>query len=526
MLQKHSISDIRTAVNEIIRELIIQVEGKTERSILFSILSMKLRILFHYDRFCINLYDVERDFLNLFSTADGISVDCLAHTRTIKNTVAEMAITSRKPVVINDLSSQHVAVDGLLPLANAGLKSTIAVPMILNNEVIGTLHVSFVHKPNNMMEILTFLSEIAPWLAVILFVVVAEEHSGITLHQGINKSEKNLNDSYLPRLESKLLETPDMAGVMSVANNVAKLQVPVLIVGETGTGKSMLARWIHLHSPRNEFPFIKVNCPSLSSNLFESEMFGYSKGSFTGAYTSRIGRIEAAHNGTLFLDEIGDLAPDMQSKLLQVLEENSFERIGETHTRHVDIRIIAATNIDIRNAMDTGTLRRDLFYRIASVILRMPPLRERRNDIPMLTNYFIKQFSRQWKLQMPRLSQNILDALSAYNWPGNIRQLRNIVSRLLLRSLDGPVDETFVNKILWGEDRPPTANCSSQDVGGVRKETSFPSLEEHERAHILEALRRTGGRLSGPLGAATLLGIPRSTLQHRMRKLGIEARPT
>ena len=520
MLQEHSISNIRAAVNDVIRELVILVGAKTERRVLFSILSTKLRIFFHYDRFCINLYDGERDFLNLFSMADGISVDCLAHTRAIKNTVAGMAISSRKPVVINDLSAQHIAEDGLLPLANAGLKATIAVPMLLNDGVIGTLHVSFVRKPDNMMEILAFLSEMAPWLAVVLFAVLAEEHSESTHYQDVD----SFDNAGLPPLENRLLETPDMAGVMSVANNAAKLQVPVLIVGETGTGKSMLARWLHQHSLRKEAPFIKVNCPSLSSNLFESEMFGYAKGAFTGAYTSRIGRVEAAHNGTLFLDEIGELAPDMQSKLLQVMEESCFERVGETRARHVDIRIITATNIDTRRAMETGTLRRDLFYRIASVILRMPPLRERRNDILMLANYFIRQFSLHWKLQTPKLSQNILSILSAYDWPGNIRQLRNIVSRLLLRSLDGPVDEKFINKLLWEENRPTTEDgiaSKEEKICGVEK--SFPSLEEYERTHILEALRRTGGRLSGPSGAATLLGIPRSTLQHRMRKLGIHS---
>ena len=319
-------------------------------------------------------------------------------------------------------------------------------------------------------------------------------------------------------------EDPKMLEVLYRANKVAPTDSTVLITGETGTGKEEIAKFLHENSARAKNAFIKVNCPSLSSNLFESEMFGYAKGAFTGAYTSRIGRVEAAHNGTLFLDEIGELAPDMQSKLLQVMEESCFERVGETRARHVDIRIITATNIDTRRAMETGTLRRDLFYRIASVILRMPPLRERRNDISMLVNYFIRQFSQHWKLQTPKLSQNILSILSAYDWPGNIRQLRNIVSRLLLRSLDGPVDEKFINKLLWEKNRPTTEDgIASKEEKICGGEKSFPSLEEYERTHILEALRRTGGRLSGPSGAATLLGIPRSTLQHRMRKLGIHS---
>lgn len=495
-------------------------------------------MLFNYDRFCINLYDAEREFLNLFTAADGTVVESLSNTRIAKNTVAGMAIASHKPVVINDLASQDVG-DAPLPLASVGLNATIALPLILNREVVGTLHVSFVRQPDNVVEILNFLLELCPVLTIFLFVVLTEERRArakAAQQAALNSPGEDDADGTATRLVDRLLETQDMARVMSVARKVAKLHIPVLIIGETGTGKSMLARWLHRSSPRRAANFVKVNCPSLAPTLFESEMFGYAKGAFTGAYAKRIGRIEMAQSGTLFLDEIGELSPDMQSKLLQVMEENSFERVGEARSIGVDIRVLSATNIDLEKALVEGRLRRDLFYRLASVILRLPPLRQRKNDIPILVEYFISQFSRQWDLRPPRLSRGVLSDLCDHDWPGNIRELRNVISRLLLHSLDGAVTESFVRDALheWepsAETEAP-APASPEAVPAVEGRPlhagagscsgpALPTLEENERAHILEALRLTGGRLSGPRGAAALLGVPRSTLQHRLRKLGI-----
>ncbi|WP_165065845.1 sigma-54-dependent Fis family transcriptional regulator [Desulfovibrio sp. ZJ200] len=525
------------AVAQVIRHLSRLVPGKMDRNAFFQILSRQLRALFHYDRFCIYLYDSERELLNLFTTADGTVVEFFSNTRIVKNTVAGLAIASRKPVVINDLSAQDFG-DAQLPLATVGLNATIALPLILNREVIGTLHVSFVRQPEHVVEILNFLLELSPMLTTFLYAVLVEERAANARTAREQPGAEDGTGNVV--LENRLLETRDMAGVMSVARKAAQLQIPVLITGETGTGKSMLARWLHRHSPRRAANFVKVNCPSLAPTLFESEMFGYAKGAFTGAHAKRIGRIEMAQKGTLFLDEIGELSPDMQSKLLQVMEESSFERVGEAVPVGVDIRVLSATNIDLPQALARGLLRRDLFYRLAAVILSMPPLRQRKNDIPLLVNYFTTQFSRQCELRPPRLSKAVLNELYCHDWPGNLRELRNVITKILLHSLDAPVTADFVRETLHEWDwthagnepesvLPPAARAGETGGGNPWPEqpaksenaVTLVSLEENERRHIAQALRLTGGRLSGPRGAAALLGIPRSTLQHRMCKLGL-----
>lgn len=260
------------------------------------------------------------------------------------------------------------------------------------------------------------------------------------------------------------------------------------------------------------------------------------RGAFTGANTKRIGRIELADNGTLFLDEIGDLSAAMQSKLLQVLEDSAFERVGESQPINVDIRIISATNINIQDAIRRGTLRADLFYRLGTVMLHLPPLRERRKDIPLFISHFIKRFSEEYKIRPPHLRDSILDILCAHTWPGNIRELRNAVTSLLLRSMEGDVTESFVRESLRNSASiaesaasvrrglSTTAPVNSGDSKPVPlpNPRDFGSLRDMENRHILEALERCGGKVAGPGGAAALLGIPRSTLQYRLRKLGIK----
>lgn len=531
--ENDSLENSENSVGRLAQKLAVSVSTRMDRNAFFQILSSRLRELFHYNRFCINLYDRDREVLNLFTAADGTVVESLSNTRVASNTVAGMAISSRKPVVINDLSALNKS-RSAQTMATVGLNATIALPLIIRREVIGTLHVSFKRQPDNVVEILNFLLSLSPIVASFLYVLLVGENQSEVMKRGSSNSAESEDEKH--GLADKLLNTPSMAQIMETARNVAKFKIPLLITGETGTGKSMLARWVHFHGPRRDKNFINVNCPSLAPTLFESEMFGYVRGAFTGANAKRIGRIELADNGTLFLDEIGDLSAAMQSKLLQVLEDSAFERVGESQPINVDIRIISATNINIQDAIRRGTLRADLFYRLGTVMLHLPPLRERRKDIPLFISHFIKRFSEEYKIRPPHLRDSILDILCAHTWPGNIRELRNAVTSLLLRSMEGDVTESFVRESLRNSASiaesaasvrrglSTTAPVNSGDSKPVPlpNPRDFGSLRDMENRHILEALERCGGKVAGPGGAAALLGIPRSTLQYRLRKLGIK----
>ncbi|MEG2173208.1 MAG: sigma-54 dependent transcriptional regulator, partial [Desulfovibrionaceae bacterium] len=382
----------------------------------------------------------------------------------------------------------------------------------------------FAVQPETTVEILNFLVALCPPLTTFIFTVLAEEKLDST-----RTGKGQVNSAFDVPFEMRLVNTADMARTMSLVNRMSVLNIPLLITGETGTGKSMLARYIHQCSPRRSANFVKVNCPSLVPTLFESEMFGHTKGAFTGANTKRMGRIEMAHEGTLFLDEIAELSPDMQCKLLQILEERSFERVGESHQQYVDMRLISATNVDITKALAEKRLRQDLYYRLASVVVFMPPLRERKNDITVLLNYFINKFEMMYSIPRPTLTAEVLDLLHNYAWPGNIRELRNIVNHLILNAIDHPLTPRMVREMLYNSAETgipissgdtPLAETAAPTAAPVP--SRLATLQEHEKAYIQHVIALAHGKLSGPQGAAALLHIPRSTLQHRIRKLGIQ----
>jgi formate hydrogenlyase transcriptional activator len=280
----------------------------------------------------------------------------------------------------------------------------------------------------------------------------------------------------------------------------------VLITGETGTGKELLARAIHRRSRRSARAFVAVNCAAIPHDLVVSELFGHEKGAFTGALQRRIGRFELADGGTIFLDEVGELAPDTQVALLRVLQEREFERVGGTHSIHVDVRVIAATNRDLEAAVENGRFRQDLFYRLNVFPLEMPPLRERREDIPVLVEYFIDRYAREAGKAFRRINKRTLERLQSYPWPGNVRELQNVIERSVTIS---DTDEFTVDES-W---------LSARHALGSRFLSG--TLAAQEKAIIEEALRASGGQVFGPAGAAARLGMPRSTLESRIRALKI-----
>jgi PAS domain S-box-containing protein len=301
---------------------------------------------------------------------------------------------------------------------------------------------------------------------------------------------------------------PRMRQVFTSIGLVAGTDSTVLILGETGTGKELIARAIHTTSKRRRGVMVKVNCAAIPGGLAESELFGHERGAFTGAVSMKKGRFELAHHGTIFLDEVGELTPELQVKLLRVLQEQELERVGGTQTIRVDVRVIAATNRDLRAEVERGAFRADLFYRLNIFPIEVPPLRDRVEDVPLLADHFVNEFAQKIGKPTPRLSEAALTRLTAYGWPGNVRELANVLERAVILCQRGAILEEHLAVVAA---RP-----------GPRADR-FLTLEEIERQHIHQALEHSDGVLAGPRGAARLLGMSRSTLWSRMRKLGISA---
>ncbi len=306
-------------------------------------------------------------------------------------------------------------------------------------------------------------------------------------------------------------ESAALRRVLKEVETVAPTDSTVLIRGETGTGKELIARALHQLSPRRDRTFVKINCAAIPTGLLESELFGHEKGAFTGAITQKVGRFELAHQGTLFLDEVGDIPPELQPKLLRVLQEQEFERLGSTRTVRVDVRLVAATNRDLAQMAVHGQFRNDLYYRLNVFPVILPPLRERREDIPRLVRHFAQKVARRMGRQIETVPTEAMDALVAYPWPGNVRELENVVERAVILS---PGPTLHINR-----DDLKTAAAAELPSGAA------VTLADAERDHIIGVLRETGWVLGGPNGAAARLAMKRTTLQSKMKKLGI-SRPS
>jgi formate hydrogenlyase transcriptional activator len=291
---------------------------------------------------------------------------------------------------------------------------------------------------------------------------------------------------------------------------VAPTDCGVLILGETGTGKELIARAIHNLSARRDRPFIKLNCAAIPSGLLESELFGHERGAFTGALMRKAGRFEAADNGTLFLDEVGDIPLELQPKLLRVLQEHEFERLGSNHTQQVNVRVVAATHRNLKQMVEDGDFRSDLYYRLHVFPLQIPALRERRGDIPLLVRHFVSEYARRMDRCIETISSDAIEALTNYSWPGNVRELQNFIERAVILSPGSVL-------------RPPLGELKEAAAEAPSAELS--TLEEVEREHVLRAVRASNWVLGGPNGAAARLGMKRTTLAYRIRKLHIPLRP-
>jgi Nif-specific regulatory protein len=337
------------------------------------------------------------------------------------------------------------------------------------------------------------------------------------------------------KFENIIGDSPAMHDVFATVGQVANSRATVLLLGETGTGKEMIAKAIHYNSPRKDKPFIRVNCGAMTSTLLESELFGHVKGSFTGAIRDKIGRFEAADGGTIFLDEIGTMEPQLQVKLLRVLQEREFERVGDTQVVKVDVRVIAATNVDLQEQVANDNFREDLFYRLNVVSVYLPPLRNRREDIPRLIDYFLDKYNSINDRRLRRISRDMLNVLMRYPWPGNVRELENAIERSVVLSRDEDFTEDLLPLSVQMFAAQRRSNQSSESIETLTTRLAEQSIGEYEMregeiyqlvidqieyALIERALNRCGGIKTK---AADFLGINRNTLNKKVKDLGIEA---
>jgi len=347
-------------------------------------------------------------------------------------------------------------------------------------------------------------------------------HESRSFEPGINHSEDVKvpleGHPKLPTSAQNIVgQSPAIQEVLHQVSIVAPMDSTVLILGETGTGKELVAQAIHNLGARRNKPLIKINCAAMPAGLLESELFGHERGAFTGAVARKAGRFEMAHQGTLFLDEIGDIPLELQPKLLRVLQEQEFERVGSVHSMRVDVRVVAATSHDLPAMLNERQFRSDLFYRLNVFPVRVPSLRERREDIPLLVRHFVAKFSARMNRQIEAITSEVMQALASYDWPGNVRELQNFIERSVILSSDGvlssPLKELDPQPVAASA---PTAYRIERPVAA-----SSTTLRDVEREHILQTLRETLWVVGGPKGAAVRLGLNRTTLIYRMRKLGI-----
>jgi formate hydrogenlyase transcriptional activator len=414
------------------------------------------------------------------------------------------ALFERAPLIFTKGAMQEFRDGTTDHLLAEGLQSLCCVPLLRPKGPLGVLVLGSTRANAFKTDDLTLLNQVAAQLAIVLENArTAREVKH--LRRRLEQDKRYLEGETSPQLhfEEIIGESPALKEVLGQVAVVAASDATILILGETGTGKGLIARAIHRTSKRKNRGFVTLNCAAIPMGLLESELFGHEKGAFTGAVTQKIGRLELADKGTLFLDEIGEIPLELQPKLLRVLQDHEFERLGGTRTIKVDMRLITATNRELAKSVSQREFRSDLFYRLNVFPIRMPSLRERREDIPLLARYFIRHFARGMDRGIETVPSETMNALINWHWPGNVRELENFIERSVILT-----DGTAL--------RAPLAEFHVQS-------SKFPeqSLEGTEREHIIRVLRETGGTVSGPTGAARRLGVKRSTLQSKMQRLGI-----
>ncbi|HET7005316.1 MAG TPA: sigma 54-interacting transcriptional regulator, partial [Candidatus Binatia bacterium] len=483
---------------------------KLTRDELLAVACDSLSKVICFDRLALSLYDPAAGCLRIVACSGPYQrADYSPIGRQLKldDSPAGQAFQSQRAVLCSDLETARRSASEERAYGH-GFRSICVLPLVVHGKSLGAITVGSLTRNQYAAADAQFLMEVANQIAIAIENMQLHEETAalkarfeaetVYLQEEI-KTEHNF--------EEIIGQSEKVRELLRKVEQVAPTQASVLICGETGTGKELLARAVHDRSKRKDRALVKVNCGSIPSGLVESELFGHEKGAFTGALQQRIGRFELAHGGTIFLDEVTELPLDTQVKLLRVLQEGEFERVGSSKTMKVDVRVIAATNRDLNQVVDKGSFRADLYYRLNVFPLEAPALRERKGDIPLLVSFFLSRFAKKLGKEVRGVAQKSMDSLIRYSWPGNIRELQNVIERAVVLAR-GPVvhiDESML--------RSDTAMVQA---------SAIDTLENNERNHIMRALAETRWVIHGKKGAAELLGINPSTLRSRIDKLGIK----
>jgi formate hydrogenlyase transcriptional activator len=505
--------DVSAARLSLLLDLAKSMAAKFELNEVLREATRGIRQAMRSDAAVVSLMDSETGRLRVSALdfSDGARLDQEEQELQLFGEIAALAVSTGSPWVGN--------VDDLAPMdgkagpqwAAAGLRSCCVLPLLTRDQVVGALMLGRGEETGYIRDEVDFLTHVAGQLAIAV-------ENGLVRTQ-LQKLKENFvaerayfEDEIHSELnfEGIVGQSVALRRVLRQVEVVAPTDSGVLVQGETGTGKELIARAIHNLSARRDRPFVKLNCAAIPSGLLESELFGHEKGAFTGAIMRKAGRFEVADKGTLFLDEVGDIPLELQPKLLRVLQEHEFERLGSTRTQQVDVRVIAATHRDLKKMVEDGQFRSDLYYRLHVFPLSVPPLRERREDIPLLVRHYVDTYARRMNRRIESIPAGAMEAFASYAWPGNVRELQNFIERAVILS---------PRQVL----RPPLAEL--KQAAALEPASKLTTLEEAERDHVQRALRECNWVVGGPNGAAARLGMKRTTLAYRIRKLNIPCRP-
>src|SRR5262245_27520689 len=491
---------------------------------LLQTVSVRLRETLRHDFAILALYEEETKSLRvhaLDSTRDWAYLE-ENEVVPISGTAGEQAIVNRETIILNLKDRKGYKSELTARIAALGIKSSCIAPLISHNRTLGIVAVSSLRDDAFNREDAELFSQISNQVAIAVENALAFNEIE-ALKNKLTSEKIYLEEEIQSQFNfSEIIgQSPSLASAFKQVEIVAPTDSTVLIQGETGTGKELIAHAIHNRSNRRERTLVKMNCAAIPTGLLESELFAHERGAFTGAISQRVGRFELAHKGTLFLDEVGDIPLELQAKLLRVLQEGEFERLGSARTQKVDVRLIAATNANLERMVADRQFRSDLFYRLNVFPIHLPPLRERRGDIPLLVSFFAQKFARRFRRKIEMIPAGAIARLEQYHWPGNVRELENFIERAVILSrgseLEIPLGEL---KLLNGlEAASERSSLKSAAVTVSRPSTS--TLAESQREAIIRALRETNWVVGGANGAAARLALKRTTLISRMKKLGI-----